>query len=423
MPRVFLILAILSCCGLDAAAREPVPLDAEEVRQLVEDLNSSSRAARLSAEERLIELGEAALAGLADHRAAAVPAVIEALNRIRDRIERDAAGRLFQSSRVTLVPPLTVEEALVQIVEQTGNELRLDQVPLELRRRKLNRNVDALPFWEVLDLVCRETRIGWQWDGGTALSLSPDVPLPAGRAVVTNGLRISVDSQPRRQSFAAPQLRRILRLNGRVDVEPRLQAFFLTVADRDFVLREGDHVWLPFNPDARREFPVLSGQSVTFSLDLKREPEFEAATATLEGRVDLRGAARRVPVSFTAGEDDHLRRIGRTQVELLSRRTTASGETEYTLRVTFERPGPELESHRLGLLHRDAWLERPDGERVPFRELQLLRVDGISHTVRYTFPAERNGDPPMLTYLVPELVTTIAVPFVIEAVPFAAERR
>lgn len=390
----------------------------DEVRQLIEQLDAPVRRTRQAAEERLVELGESSLI-LLEQAEGTSPAVQEAIRRIAVAIERNAVERLLQASRVTLQRPLTVQETFRSVSDQTSNPIVLESLPPAVLERQLatDRPQDV-PFWKALDALCAEANLGWEWKRGGFLQLTADYPAQEGRTAVVDCFRIHVGVLPRRRDFARPEVRRVLRLNCRIDVEPRVLPFTLLVEDRDFSIANGDVVFAPFNPESNREFGFIQGQSVLFPIDFKRDPELELETGTLHGKVRIRCAARRRPITFELDEPtEEPVRAGGIHVRWLSSATAVDGSLTVTLRITFAEHGPELESHRLGLLHRDVWVTTSQDERIPCDELQLLRTEGLAHTVRCTFPSGIDLSGATLTYEAPDLISTVTVPILIEHLP------
>jgi hypothetical protein len=390
---------------------------AEQVRRLMQQLDAPVRRTRQAAEERLVELGESALP-LLERAEGTSAAAREAVRRITVTIERNAIERLLQASRVTLEQPMTVSKAFEAVSQQTSNPIDLGAVSDPVRERRLMSHLNETPFWKAVETLCEEADLGWEWERGGLLRLTADYPAREGRMAVTDCFRVQATVVSRRGNFARPEVRQVLRVNCRVDVEPRVLPLTLSVEDGDFSISEGDVVLAPFNPEANREFGFTRGQSVLFPIDLKRDPEREPETGTLHGKIRLRCAARRLPITFALDDPDtEPVRAGGIHVRWLSSSAAENGTLTVTLRITFAEEGPELESHRLGLLHRDVWLTSSQGEQVSYDERQLLRTERLSHTVRYTFLSETGLDGATLTYEAPDLISTVTVPIRIERLP------
>jgi hypothetical protein len=103
----------------------------QEVRRLLADLAGETRARRLAAEKRLLELGPKVLPFLPASELLPTVSIREAVRRIRVELERVQARESVLPSRVTLAGKQSLAETLAELTRQTGN--RLDGHSLFLR--------------------------------------------------------------------------------------------------------------------------------------------------------------------------------------------------------------------------------------------------------------------------------------------------
>ncbi len=157
-----------------------------EVCALVRQLNSSKLAQRKAAEEDLIRKGPQVLALLPEPADDTPPEVKDRLNRIRQRLEQDAAESATRASLITLhSPAMPLSKALAALQEQSGNRI------IDTRRRTgqtlpdpvLKVDFDRTPFWQALDEVLDQAELSvYPFGQQHALCLVPRSPGQLARA-------------------------------------------------------------------------------------------------------------------------------------------------------------------------------------------------------------------------------------------------
>jgi hypothetical protein len=195
----------------------------------------------------------------------------------------------------------------------------------------------------------------------------------------------------------------------------QLHPYYLSLHDRDLSLQCGARAAAPFNPDARREVD-FTGQTAQWSVDFLAPGEPSPPLA-LTGKMLVRCAVRPRPLEFPLQAPRPIvRYAGENEVSLL-RSQLKGGELQATLAI---RTASSLnwESHRQGLLHRDAWLRSSAGQQKP-DNVEILEPVGGVQLVRYTFAGIENAaDNLVLFYAAPTLTTEITAPIDVRNLAF-----
>jgi hypothetical protein len=123
----------------------------ERVAFLQRQLESPQIPERESAENELLKLGPLVLDHLDPVTDDTPTDVAERLVRIRLELEKIAVASVTKASRVTLQGSMTIDEALLQIREQTGNDVDLgDDTPESLGDIKIELDFSEAEFWVAL---------------------------------------------------------------------------------------------------------------------------------------------------------------------------------------------------------------------------------------------------------------------------------
>ncbi|MBC8113345.1 MAG: hypothetical protein H7062_03130 [Candidatus Saccharimonas sp.] len=249
---------------------------------------------------------------------------------------------------------------------------------------------DDQPFWECLDQVCERLKLRAEFDAQrTSLTLVPRTSNdPVELAVQRSGpFRLAIHSAEIRPVVGAAD-RRLLRIAGRISLEPRLRPLFLHFAAGDLKgsVAEGKSL-APWNPAARYEHPVSdAGRAVPVQFDylLPQSTDTDDAAAptkiNLFGRIALQLAAgtERIVFDKTSQTPGAARRRGGVTVRLrevkfepLAADATKSADqlrAEIGVAVSYDTGGPAFESHRTWMFHNAVYLETEAGRRIDFTE-------------------------------------------------------
>lgn len=440
MAAVALLLTIaLPSRGGDS----PAPADLEpEARQLLLDLGSQTRATRVAAEKRLLDLGPAVLPHLPPPELLPTVSVREAVNRVRHELERRHAHDSTQAARVSLKGTAPLDDWLTSIVRQTHNHLESGALPRDLRNRSFEFDISARDFWPTLDDLA--SRAGFEFAYATTrreLKLTPRDPetrcAPGAIAyagpfrLIARPASIVPVGEPRTDADSRPrkQLARVVLL---VQPEPRLRPLFLQYTTAGIVARTEESTPLkPFSPEANYELAAteIGGQS-RIQLDYLLPPGKSVHALDLAGRFRMTMAADSAAIRFidiqkyAAGKAISIeRRRGGVTVALERVRTgrAPSGKRELFVRVTvaYDSGGPAFESHRTWMLHNEVFLEDAEGVRLPVNGgyETTLQADGAVG-MEYRFVELPDPLPAFaFVYVAPTLIVDVPVEFVLKSVP------
>lgn len=429
----------------EPAANEPAANDAkagasleDEVRQLVKDLGSDTRAQRAGAERRLRELGPKVLPHLPPSELLPSVSVRESVRRIRLDLERIAARESVLPSRVTLRGRLPVGAALGEISRQTGNVLDGRELPQDFLMQPIDFDFDKSSFWESLDDLAARLKVRYRYDPLLrGLKLEPVEPGAEEAAAVgySGAFRVQVLRAERvtgrggRKSSKSATADDLLRVSLSVRPEPRLRALFLQVPAAEIKARAGDIDLKPFSPEANYELAVgEGGDGVQFQIDFVAPAGVATPTIALSGKLRCTTAAENRPLRFAdiakvQGRDANIaRRRGGVTVVLNHVRIVAAGqqnEARIRITVSYDGGGPAFETHRTWILHNEVYLEDAAGRRV--------RLNGGSETsfqgdgtlvINYSFLELPDPLPEFaFVYVAPSLIVDVPIEFQIQSVP------
>ena len=354
------------------------------VQHLVTELGSNRRATRESARRRLLALGPIVLEHLPAPSATKNAATRAAIQRIRRTLERTAATRSAQASRVTITTGAPLDKIVASITRQTGNTLSLERLTGPQRRQPVAIRLNRATYWEALDALLSRYDLDLA-SGGESGTLvpRPDSPVP-GSVARSGPFRVHATARAPRPIPGSNRHLVPLRLAWRV--EPRLRPLYLVCRPANF--RATGHFQddrttplQPRSPDATLELP-LDGNNPGLQLRL----DFQSPANRVPRAIDLVGTA---DVWLAAGSLKFLfdgptppkpitKRRGGVAVVFTSARITATGDGRHdvTIDVTvqYESGGPSFESHRLWMLYNRAYLV-PKTDTAPPRRVAYDRFD------------------------------------------------
>ena len=391
---VVLSLLVLAAPGF-RAARAQAPVESlatlrATIDELLHELEAPTLADRTRAERKLLDLGPDVLPLLPAPELMPNASVHEAVRLVRFQLERRAAKESALASRITLRGEMTVVELLSQFTKQTRNRIELSDKSRAAAKTTLTVDFDDQPFWECLDDVCERLQLRAEFDAQrTSLKLVPRTPNdPVELAVQRSGpFRLAIHSAEIRPVVGATD-RQLLRVAGRIAVEPRLRPLFLHFATGDMKgsVAEGKSL-APWNPAARYEHPVSdAGREVPVQFDylLPQSTDSNDAAAptkiNLSGRIALQLAAgtERIVFDKTSQTPGAARRRGGVTVRLRevkfeplaadAAKPADPLRAEIGVAVSYDTGGPAFESHRTWMFHNAVYLETEAGRRIDFTE-------------------------------------------------------
>lgn len=416
---VFLCLFVACSDDLDADDR---PKIRHEVEQLIQGLDASTLAERIHAERKLIELGPEVLPFLPAPELIESVAAREAVRRIRPQIERRAARESAAASHVTLEGERTVGDILEQIQRQTKNRLSLVDTAAGIKDRELSVKWDRTKFWDCLDELCGQGSLEWRFAKNSAsIQLEPRRPSePAALGIQRTGpFRLAVTNLETRDVIGNPN-ERILRIRGRLSIEPRLRPLFLSMdATNMNAVTDTDQLLSAWNRDAKYEFPVADGgREVPVQWDLLLPVGAVAKTVTIHGRFqcEIAAATQRIVFDQKALTPGTIRRRGGVTVRIRhvkfnsDHADTEAPAADIGITISYDVGGPAFESHRSWIFHNAAYLETKSGARTEFTDFETTQQADGAIAVDYHFrKIDAPADQYFFVYEAPTLIISVPV--------------
>lgn len=415
----------------------------QEVRRLLKELASDTRAQRLDAERQLLALGPRALPHLPAPDLLPSNSVREAVRKIRLELERTAAMNSVRPSRVSFDEKKTLAATLTDISKETGNLVIFRSLPDVTLRQMTDLKTDSISFWQALDQLAVRHKLRYEYDASLAgLRLLPGDAgeSPSENAVDYAGaFRLEAPPavrHPRAGSGAkdSPLAIRqdLLRVTLFMRPEPRLRPLFLQCAAKEVTVQSADKIVLaPLTPEANVELALREGAGGSrLQMDYVVPPSIKLAAIDIKGKLQCTTAAGNEIIRFTelmkladGREVNIARRRGGVTVALdrvaISRADGGKQDIQIKVAVAYDTGGPAFESHRSWMLHNEVYLEDPTGKRWPLNggsETTQQGNDGLGIIYRFT------GLPDSLpecsfVYVAPTLIVDVPITFQLKSVP------
>jgi hypothetical protein len=411
------LLLSLALCG---PADGPSADVAATVRKLVIELDADEKARRDAAEQKLLDLGAAALPALPADNDAMPAEVRTRLARVKQTLERSQAEAAAQASTVTLPKAkLPLSEVLAALEKQTGNKVVdfREQFGQQANDPAINVDFQQTPFWKALDETLDAagmTIYNFAGEEGIAIVKRGPSELPrAGRGAYAGAFRIEATEITAHRNFRDPSSH-TLELTIDAAWEPRLKPIVVLQPENAIVAKDengkaipvagpGDAVEMDVNPGARSvELPIhfaLPDRSVRRIAQLTGK-----LAALMPGRVEEFRFA-----DLDKGKKAEQKKAGVTVAVDEVRKNNSVWEIR--LRVAFDKADNALESHRNWLLNNEVWLEDAAGEKTPYGSLETLHQTESELGVGYLFGVPEGLKGRTLVYRTPVAIMSVPVRF------------
>ncbi len=420
------ISAVMLECTVSADDGAPQLELRHTIETLIQQLDSQILAERARAERALLELGPEVLTYLPAPELPPGAAVRESIKRIRIQLERRAARESAQASQVRFSGDVTVAAILKELTAQTRNRIELGPDARSFANQSLRVDFENRPFWECLDDICERLKLCSVFDAQHGVlhlrprSLKDQAELSVQR---TGPFRLAIQSAEIRPIVGNPSSR-LLRISGKVGLEPRLRPLFLHFAAADIAAIGKDGRRLEsWNLAATYELPVAdAGREVPVQFDYLLPPGEDQASVTIRGRltVQLAAGTERIVFDQTAQTAGVARRRGGVTVRLREVKFEPGEMLRSEIKVTvgYDAGGPAFESHRTWMFHNAVYLENETGRRVNFTEYDTsLQTNG---TVGVDYRWEQLVGPATqyrFVYEAPTLILDLPLEVNLDAIP------
>lgn len=422
----FCLVLLASVTGLADDDR----VSRSRVDELIRKLDAATLADRSRAERELLELGPDVLRLLPAPELIESVSAREAVRRIRPELERRAARDSSAASLVTLNGERTLGDIVDQIASQSRNHLKIDVTIRDSRDMRLLVEWNKTPFWNCLEDLCQRAQLQWRFSKDeSAIRISKvNETSPKPLAVQRAGpFWIAIETVELRAVVGDDQ-QRVLRLKGRMFVEPRLRPLFLSLATRDLQAITDDQVALtPWNPDAKYEYPIGDGgREVTMQWDFRLPTKIHAKKISIRGlfHCQIAAATERVVFDQLALTRGTMRRRGGVTVRIRNV-AFAAGEDDHSngevgIVVSYDYGGPAFESHRSWMFHNAVYLETKSGVRTSFTDFEMNQQSDGAIAMDYRWKSFHSPtDQYQFVYEAPTLIINVPVDVNLADIPIS----
>lgn len=409
---ILLILEIAACNSALAVEVTSPSNSSERVTGWVADLASDSRQVRTHAETSLIAQGHAVL-DLLPSEAATDPSVREALERIVRTIEENETAAALTPRTVRFSTQL-VSECVDAISAQTGNSF--ENRVTKSASLSVAPPTDAMTFWQAMSWLENQLPVRYRarmlQDVGSHNAHFPVDLHEAFRVQV-------VDRTVRTTSSGA----RLLRLNMRIECEPRLRPLFLMAAVDSWKVTMGGNVLSPFTPGAKREIAAGKDGETEIAYDFVLPPDIPTGPLKVSGQIQQTLSARTMQVTFTDlnARLPLVRRRGQVTLTLLAI-LPREGQVAVRLALAYPESKGLFESYRSSLLAPQVTLRDSQGRTAHPQEMSQVQEDPDGNILQAVFETtETNLRDTRLSAAIPTAISTQTVSFEFENLEVMAE--
>jgi hypothetical protein len=428
------MLGFILSVGMLVAADQPAENSelADQVAQLVRQLDDRQLAARNEAERKLLELGAPALPLLPEIGDDTPAEIALRVTRVQQKLLEARVAAAAEPTRITLQgADIPLEKVFAEIEKQTGNKIvdYRENFGQEKTDVTVDVDFDNVPFWQALDQVLDQAELTLYpysgQNGAFVVNRASDAGSRVERALYSGIFRL----EPMRFE-ALRDLRdsnmQSLRLYVEVTWEPRLQPFAI-LQDLSQVSAESDQGPVPVGSQrAMPEATIRTGMS-TAELEIPLELPQRSATkiTTLRGKLlalvpgpaeDFRFSSPPVAERGTPAKRIEQRKAGATVTIDRVRKNNAAWEV--ALRVKFDSPSTALESHRGWILDNAVYFVDAGGRHITPGGYEQSRQAKDEVGINYYFDLEDRPDKLDFVYSTPTTILEMTVDYELHDLPF-----
>lgn len=431
---------LAGCLLLGQVAAEPAADLAPVVQQLVEELDSSEKARREAAEQKLLNLGPEILELLPDVTDRTPAEVAGRLTRIRQQFEQARAKAAVQATTLTLMgDKLSLADVFKEIEKQTGNKIvdyremfqeEVADVPLKL-------SFDKTPFWTALDQILDQAGLKlYEYPDTESVGRSlavvrrpPDELPRAGDANLVDlvgAFRIQASEFMSQRNLRNP-MQKGLQLQLDAAWEPRLAPIVLLVPmDQVEATDDKGGAMTVTGADAGStlQLPLIPGTTATqLSLNFDLPPRNVQKIAKLRGKISALLPGRMETFRFAdlapkkgqankAGAKKNVQRKADVIVSVEDvRKNNELWQIE--VRIRFQQADSPLESHLDWTSQNEAYLESPKKEKILVEGFETtLQNPGEGEVgIAYLFTVPDGLEGYTLVYSTPAAIVSVPIQY------------
>ncbi len=373
---------------------------AQQVKRLVQLLDSDKRIDRIRAEARLLRLGSAALRYLPDPEAKDAPALIkrpavkQALQKIRRSLQERAAREFTVPSTVTLTGEFPLDELLPAISKQTGNQL-VDfrgQFGQPKPNPKLKVQFHQTPFWEAIDEVSRQAKLEvypYAQTGALGLVQQQSTNNPAASLASTDGPFRVVPTQLICRNDLRSTDSPTCSVSGELLWEPRLNPIVAVIEAASISAFDDRGNAIPFAGTPSAVELLLSNDTPVqpFELPLVAPPREATKIASLKAKLKMIVPGKPHTFTFADLKPKLNTQQARGNVTVVIQDVREENEGVWSVRMVlqFDEGETGVESYRHWVLENPVQLLDPGGQVVPSAGLETTLRTEREYGVAYLF--------------------------------------
>jgi hypothetical protein len=389
-----------------------------DVRRLVRQLDAAQLAQRDAAEAELLKRGPAILDLLPPAGDRQSAEVRQRLDRVRQRLQQQAADASVRPSTITLrADAMPLANVLKELQRQSGNAIvdrrgKLGDGGEDAPDSPLKVNFNKTFFWQALDQLADEHGLLiYPFEEGAKIAVRT---LPNKQPFITRPLRAAnaCYSGPFRFEPVSVVARRELQPlpHGSLSVsvetawEPRLRIIGLMqrMADVKAVDDKGNS--LPV-ADAEAQLEIPTGPdaaAVKLDIPLQLPSRDVRRIASLKGKLlaMIPGKTETFRFDKMAKAKNVEKRVAGVTV-ILEQVTKNNDVWEVRMTVRFDDAGDALASHRTWIFNNEAYLEGPGGKRIDRENFETTAQEKNEVGIAYLFSTDQPLDKLTFVYKTP----------------------
>lgn len=387
----------------------------KEVQALLADLENGDEQTRDRAEASLVKLGTIVLSQLPKFPASIQSQFRTRVDRIRDQLQSQAILEYANPSIVTLQGKLPLEEVLLELMDQTDNELQMENIPT----KDLDVNFQKVTFWEAFDQVLDEIGydVGIQ-SRDRVLLLVPNQAMPRSSVASYAGLFRLEPLRIDATRMLLPSPLDHVSVDLEVSWEPRIRPAYIKFPMME-VSAECDNGELlkAVSPDATPEYSPNESSRLETSLSVSLPSRDVKKLLNLSGVMLAAIPGAPVQIEFDRLQDDKPKsqQVGKLDVTLLSFKKR-DDIYESKVRIKLEDSGETMDSFRGWLMTNEIFLLDPDGRKVNNAGWQTTEFnrEAVGLTYFFDIPTTEGY---RLGIVAPGAVTETRVEFTLKDIP------
>jgi len=385
-----MFLCVLSN-GCDSFAEE-VASDgrSDAYHKLFQQLVHGNVDERTNAEQSLLAIGPEVLTQIPILPSSAPADQREVIDRVRRTLQAQVIDLFARPTTVTAQGNFNGADALIEIMEQTGNSMTIDKVPAD----DVNVDFESTPFWEALDHVLDELRLDIN-----AFSDTPGLLLVPS----TDRSQAELDARALRRAYAGifrieptrilttRSLERVglnsLSIDLQVAWEPRLKPIYCRFPMKNVSVEcDNGEILQTVSPDGSPEYSPTGTHVIEANLQFVSPSRDAKIIKRLHGAIEAMIPGGLVSVEFDELDSTVAKKqvVGKLNVTL-EKVELREDILESNLLVSVNDAGESMDSFRGWIMNNECFIQTPTMERIKFAGFQTYRMNGTDVGMTYFF--------------------------------------